>query len=533
MIVPVLGSVRVVTTGVAWCLRQIAPALFAFPRNGEKHVTPTTSLFFLFLTANSAYHIKTQTLSNTSQHDQSCQSPRDGHTERMADSSKVTTGSWVTKVDECDVLLGRGKRSYNHSGNLRFRDLVVKFAPDYQASQSKPQRKAMAVEIMNAVERSGGKFLKPVDSDKANQGALAGRWEIVPKHIVRTKVKQALRDMPTPQPASTNKDEANDTQPIFKQALESQRSVACSDKPVASGPTAGVGQSVNNLAPGIQLHGAQGSAPTFSFQGVGGNQMTGAAAFTDPSSVQQLAHQMVGLPTNHEMLPRSPQQIGSAGGTVGASSPTSLGLPGALTPATLQTLQMYLASKQREEQLAIALQQQSLLQQQAASPGNLLNFLQTSPAIGRSNPNQPSQQGMGLLGSAIGGSFGEATRGQGRLSTDQGGFAAQSILQALLNQQQQQQQQQLRNLDFQYTYTPLSSTVPGGHGSPAESVDPLQRGVAAAALQDAAGNASYGTATASGAVAAEHKNGDEGPISDADSGTSSNRSLPSYSQTTD
>lgn len=113
---------------------------------------------------------------------------------RRRDRTRREAGA-VSDVNDHDVLLGRGKRSYNHIGNVRFRELVSQQAVTYQATKSKPIRKAMAHEIMIEVESRGGRFLKPVDADRANDGAKAGRWVCVSQSTARTKVKQALRDM--------------------------------------------------------------------------------------------------------------------------------------------------------------------------------------------------------------------------------------------------------------------------------------------------------------------------------------------------
>lgn len=97
-----------------------------------------------------------------------------------------------TKLTDDDVLLGRGKRSYNHEGNVRFRKFVLELADSYSKNDNKAHRKALAQQVVNRVARNGGKFLRQVEDER---GKASGMFEGVPPPIVRTKVKQALRDM--------------------------------------------------------------------------------------------------------------------------------------------------------------------------------------------------------------------------------------------------------------------------------------------------------------------------------------------------
>lgn len=101
-------------------------------------------------------------------------------------STRFITETGTMAPGDDDVLMGRGKRSYNHEGNVRFRALVAERASSYFETQSKKVRRDIAKQIMARIEKNGGKFLRPTST---NDG-----WEITPNSIVLTKVKQALRD---------------------------------------------------------------------------------------------------------------------------------------------------------------------------------------------------------------------------------------------------------------------------------------------------------------------------------------------------
>lgn len=114
----------------------------------------------------------------------------------------------VVDVFEQDILLGRGKRSNNWPGNIRFRRLVDAQQNAYMTASDDVTRDAIAYEIANTIERQGGRFLREtvVDLD----GAPRSAWVVVEGATIRTKVKQALRDSAKAKArGNTNRDESN------------------------------------------------------------------------------------------------------------------------------------------------------------------------------------------------------------------------------------------------------------------------------------------------------------------------------------
>lgn len=84
-----------------------------------------------------------------------------------------------------DVLLGRGSGVNNHHGNQVFRALVQEQKEQYNQSKSKVEKKAIAVEIVQTVQSSDGRFLfRPSNSF----------WMEVSFQKAVLKASQALRE---------------------------------------------------------------------------------------------------------------------------------------------------------------------------------------------------------------------------------------------------------------------------------------------------------------------------------------------------
>ena len=84
-----------------------------------------------------------------------------------------------------DILLGRGKASYLHMGNLRFRYWVESRVHLYDLATTKSEKKKMTREIVQLVKDSTGRFLK---DDAAG-------WVEVEDDVARLKVSHAFRSL--------------------------------------------------------------------------------------------------------------------------------------------------------------------------------------------------------------------------------------------------------------------------------------------------------------------------------------------------
>lgn len=86
-----------------------------------------------------------------------------------------------------DVLCGRGRRCYYHSGNEHFRSVVHRMIPNYNSATSKVEKGYILSVIVEEIRvRAGiGGFIK---QDKQ------GQWYEVGDFLAREKVSQAFRD---------------------------------------------------------------------------------------------------------------------------------------------------------------------------------------------------------------------------------------------------------------------------------------------------------------------------------------------------
>jgi hypothetical protein len=83
------------------------------------------------------------------------------------------------------VICGRGKTSYNHPGNHRFRMLANMFVKKYSHANRKKDKTAIVSDIVVMIRQAGGIFCK---QEK-------GAWFEVGDHSAREKTSTLLRDL--------------------------------------------------------------------------------------------------------------------------------------------------------------------------------------------------------------------------------------------------------------------------------------------------------------------------------------------------
>ena len=90
------------------------------------------------------------------------------------------------RLSEFDIMCGRHKKALHHEGNRKFRALISTFLPRYFQYSGRVDRAILALDIMEAVGKSGGYFLK--------QNRDSGEWVELNEKEKRNKVGHALRD---------------------------------------------------------------------------------------------------------------------------------------------------------------------------------------------------------------------------------------------------------------------------------------------------------------------------------------------------
>jgi len=95
------------------------------------------------------------------------------------DSSEISLSKY-------DVICGRGRIAFNHTGNKRFREIVKSNLTRYSDASTKGEKSMIVSHIMRIV-RQHGNFVK-YTSEKS-------RFENVAERLAREKVGQVLRDI--------------------------------------------------------------------------------------------------------------------------------------------------------------------------------------------------------------------------------------------------------------------------------------------------------------------------------------------------
>jgi hypothetical protein len=107
------------------------------------------------------------------------------HRSQLADAERLQS-SLDSSFGPADVLCGRGKISFNHVGNKRFRELISRSMERYMGAETRFEKSLVVQSVIEEIQQSGGRFLK--------KDISAGKWVEVSAHHTNEKVGHALRD---------------------------------------------------------------------------------------------------------------------------------------------------------------------------------------------------------------------------------------------------------------------------------------------------------------------------------------------------
>lgn len=94
---------------------------------------------------------------------------------------------------EFDIVMGRGKRINNHTGNIHFRKLAREYIEEFAKSESITGKKnEVARKLVKKVDTLGGRFLRHVTAFTASGEHMNG-WEVIEGDVVFTKARRTLR----------------------------------------------------------------------------------------------------------------------------------------------------------------------------------------------------------------------------------------------------------------------------------------------------------------------------------------------------
>jgi len=107
-------------------------------------------------------------------------------TSKLSRNKTEGIGAVVENPEDFDILLGRGKTSFNHVGNRRFRVFIEIHLQRYMDAQSRMEKTLVVNSVVEAIQDGGGRFLK--------QDTKTKKWHKVSAKMAREKVGHALRD---------------------------------------------------------------------------------------------------------------------------------------------------------------------------------------------------------------------------------------------------------------------------------------------------------------------------------------------------
>ena len=114
------------------------------------------------------------------------------------DDDDRSRSTWVTELNDNDVLLGREAVALKGEGHRRFQQLIDAHVAGYNSNRRHAAKKAIADHIKDTIRGRGGRFMRKIETmaEKADIGAptCADAFVMVDEEAVLQKIKQALRD---------------------------------------------------------------------------------------------------------------------------------------------------------------------------------------------------------------------------------------------------------------------------------------------------------------------------------------------------
>jgi hypothetical protein len=103
----------------------------------------------------------------------------------MTSSDKILELPATFRPTEFDVVLGRGKGSYNTPGSRKLRAIIRQFVPEYSAARSKFDKSTVLARILDAVkDENNARFVR------CNQGT----WYEISDDQAREKIGHTMRE---------------------------------------------------------------------------------------------------------------------------------------------------------------------------------------------------------------------------------------------------------------------------------------------------------------------------------------------------
>lgn len=96
----------------------------------------------------------------------------------------------VADLRDHDVVCGRSTVTHSHVGNKNFRSLIQEHGFQYQSTPLRSIKKSTAMGVINAIQMSGGRFLKVAETESKNS---PDTFEVADADFIYEKCSHALR----------------------------------------------------------------------------------------------------------------------------------------------------------------------------------------------------------------------------------------------------------------------------------------------------------------------------------------------------
>ena len=165
----------------------------------------------------------------------------------------------MIKLEDNDVLLGRGSGQSQYIGSRRFRAVVETRRAEYTANPSYKVKARIAREVFEEITSRGGRFLELVDTGKRIKNLVdEGVWRVVTQSVALEKCKQALREKKENQ-ETPDRNEASRRTASNEQDRETvdqnggRRATEHTASPSAGTPSSVLGDNINPAAAAAEV----------------------------------------------------------------------------------------------------------------------------------------------------------------------------------------------------------------------------------------------------------------------------------------
>jgi hypothetical protein len=124
-----------------------------------------------------------------------------------------------------DVICARGKHAKNHSGNLRFRQMIDKLSKSYGAVENRSQKTRVVNQIIDSIRHANGAFVKFEN----------GQWNQIGTAFAREKIGQSLRENNHGIYRSSTKSKRKMRKEMNQRTIENISTVMSNNRSVAAG----------------------------------------------------------------------------------------------------------------------------------------------------------------------------------------------------------------------------------------------------------------------------------------------------------